>query len=395
MMVFLSLYIPLYSFNGYMETAGAYFPNKEDIFESRTRILLEEKAELTDCFMLYLSSRIDGLLSNRDAEKNELLVKINDMYFDFYISKIEIKFGYSKVFWGKLDQLSPTDIINPLDVSRLFMTSERKEAKLPVALFMMSSFLGKTSSCDFILVPLYKKGVYDELNEQSSPFYIIDFPLPIEEHLPSKSVKNIEYGLRFSSTCQEVDYSLYYFKGFQDFSSYRLEQQEPLTKIEARYFKSDMFGYDFEFVVKRWGIRGEGAFFNDIYFQKKAELDYTKGASFINGLGVDRGFGDNYLNIGVLYKKIFVEEIIEDEEDEVTITANVERNFSYETKKLSCFLIYNIFSRSLFINGILSINMLKNLWLDITTGIFNGKGHDSMSKFTDNDFFLIKGRYYF
>ncbi|MBW2038313.1 MAG: hypothetical protein JRI46_01755, partial [Deltaproteobacteria bacterium] len=301
---------PAYSLNGYIETRVIYFPNKEDIFESRSRFLLEEEVDLKDWLTFYLSGRIDGLLSNREEDENDILVKADDAYLNFSFPKVEVKIGYSKVIWGKLDQLAPTDIINPLDISKLFLEAERKEAKLPVPLFMVSPYFGEASRLDFIVVPLFEEGTYDELNEKSSPFNIVHFPLPVEENLPSKNMKNIEYGGRFSSTFREVDWSIYYFRGFQDFPSYRLDAN--LNKVKAEYFKGHMFGYDFELVKGKWGIRGEGALLTNVGFQKKDIVDYTKGSSFTGGFGIDRSFGDNYLNFSVLYRKIFVDDVIEE-----------------------------------------------------------------------------------
>jgi len=237
--------------------------------------------------------------------------------------------------------------------------------------------------------------VYDELNEISSPFNVMHFPLPIEEKLPSKDLDNTEYGLSFSSTLWRVDYSLYYFNGFNDFPSYRMDQMFPPSKIEAQFLRGNMFGYDIEFVVGHWGIRVEGVYTTDLGYQRKEVLDFIEGNSYTNGLGIDRSFNDNYLNVNVLYKKIFIDGDIEEEKDEITLIANIEREFSYETKKIALFFIYNIVGKSIFLNGSISMNILENLWIELFLGIFNGEGQDTLSKFIDNDSYLIEVKYHF
>jgi len=398
---------PAYSLSGYIETNAIYFTHKEDIFESRNRLLLEEREDSKDWFTFYFSGRMDVLLSNRDEENNEIIGKIDDAYINFYLAKGEVKIGYSKVFWGKLDQLAPTDIVNPLDISKLFLEAERKEAKLAVPLLMVSPYFGKQSRLDLILVPFFEEGTYDELNEKSSPFNIVQFPpplekLPVEEELPSKNVRNMEYGGRFSSTFREIDWSIYYFRGFCDFPMYKLTYRfNPILNefipntIKAEYFKYNMLGYDFELVRGKWGIRGEGAFFSDQGFQKKGILDYAKGNYFIGGFGLDRSFGDNYLNLSVLYGKIFVDDDIEEKKDEITLLGNIERKFSYETKVIKLFSIYNTMSNSIFLKGTFSIMLLESLWVDLSVGIFEGKDKDTLSKFQDSDFFFIKCKYNF
>jgi len=146
-----------YSLDGYLETAGIYYPNKKDLFELRNRLLVEEEVKLKDWLTFYLSGRIDGFISNREEEKSDLLVKIEDAYFDFYFSRFGVKMGYTKVFWGKLDYFAPTDIINPIDISQLFLKNERKEVKLPVFLFSLSTYFGEASHLDFIVLPVFKK----------------------------------------------------------------------------------------------------------------------------------------------------------------------------------------------------------------------------------------------
>ncbi len=69
---------PAYSISGYIETNAIYFPHKEDILESRNRLLIEEKEDSKDWITLYLSGRIDGLLSNREEEKHDILAKIDE-----------------------------------------------------------------------------------------------------------------------------------------------------------------------------------------------------------------------------------------------------------------------------------------------------------------------------
>jgi len=397
----------VYSFNGYIETNALYYPHKEDMFEWRNRLFLEKRKDVKDWLTFYISGRTDALLSDREEEKNDILVRVDDAYCNLYLAKGEIKIGYSKVFWGKLDQLTPVDIVNPLDISKLFLETERKEAKLAAPFFMVSPYFGEQNRLDFMVLPFFKKGTYDELNEKTSPFNLEYFPSPfdkltVEEQLPSKNIGNMEYGGRFSSIFREIDWSLYYFRGFSDFPVYKLTYRyNPIINesipdtIKAEYFKYNMLGYDFEFVRGKWGLRGEGAFFTDQGFQKKGILDYIKGNSFSVGFGADRSFGDNYLNFSALYRKIFVDSDIEERKDEITLLGNLERKFSYETKVIKLLSIFNTMSNSIFLKGTLSVNLLENLWADLSIGIFEGKENDTLDKFEDSDFLYINCKYNF
>ncbi|MCK4532228.1 hypothetical protein KAU39_00450 [bacterium] len=391
---FILLFNPFaFSFGGDFQTKGLFYPDREELFEIRSSLLLENKVDFKSWLIFYQSCSIEGIFSNKKEDNNEVFPKVRDTDLNFYFPAIDVKIGYSKVFWGKLDYISPVDMLNPLDVTKLFLEGERKEAKLSVPLLMVSPYWGREYRLDFVLVPFFKKGTYDELKEKNSPFDPVFFPLPVEEDLPLENIKNMEYGSRFSGIFGEIDWSLYYFRGFGDFPSYCLDID--LNKINAVYFQNDMFGYDFELVWGKWGIRGEGALFAGVGFQDKNSLNYHKGDSFTGGLGLDRTFGDNYVNFNLLYKKILIDEVIEERKDEVTMVANIERKFSYEKKILKLFSMYNLIDDSCFLKGTFSINCRENLWTDLSAGFFTGEGEDNLSKFKNNDFFSIKFKYSF
>jgi hypothetical protein len=52
-------------------------------------------------------------------------------------------------------------------------------------------------------------------------------------------------------------------------------------------------------------------------------------------------------------------------------------------------------SNSIFLKGTLSVNLLENLWVDLSIGIFEGKEEDTLAKFKDSDFFFLKCKYNF
>jgi hypothetical protein len=394
-------------FNGYIEARALHFPNWEDITESRNRVLVEGDADLGDRISLYVSGCVDALLSNREEDPHTLLLTLDDAYVNWCLPRLEVKVGYSKVYWGKLDQLSPTDIVNPLDVSKLFLETERTRAKLALPLFSASSILSESSQLEVIIVPVFREGTYDGLNEESSPFRLTRLPapmdqLPMEEERPPESLENMEYGGRFSSTSQGVDWSLYWFRGFTDFPAYRIVRQYNPSlgamiphHITAEYSRSDMVGCDFELAAGRWGIRGEGALFSDQAFQKAGTLDYAKANSLHAGFGTDRSFGQHYLSLSALYKKVFTDEDIEERKQEVTLLINLERKFAYERWIAKLFSIYNTMSNSLFFKGTLSVNMVENLWADVSIGVFQGTEDDTLGKARDSDFCSITLRHHF
>ena len=94
---------------------------------------------------------------------------------------------------------------------------------------------------------------------------------------------------------------------------------------------------------------------------------------------MDRSFGDNFLNLSALFGRIFVDDDIEESKEEITFLATIETRFSYETKVVKLFSVYNTRSDSMFLRGTLSINLLENLWVDLSIGLFDGSEKDILS----------------
>ena len=157
-----------------------YLPNRQDSIEWRTRVFVEEKVEPSPSLRITLSGFAEGLLARRpvpDAAGRELgtfrvsdgLLRIQDANVELTKGKLDLLAGFARVVWGKLDELQPTDVINPLDVSRFFFEG-RNEARLPVALVRARVFVRDDMTLEAIYVPAFRRGRFDQLDEPTSPF---------------------------------------------------------------------------------------------------------------------------------------------------------------------------------------------------------------------------------
>ena len=127
---------------GYASLFGDYFPNRSDTTELRARLFVEEKAEKaidSNRVVVTASGFVEGLFSRRvvpDSGRglqavNGGIARVHDANVDVLTKRVDFLVGYARIVWGKLDEIQPTDVINPLDVSRFFFEG-RSEARLPV-----------------------------------------------------------------------------------------------------------------------------------------------------------------------------------------------------------------------------------------------------------------------
>lgn len=378
-----------------MSTRSIYYPNTNQIYEQRTAVTVKEVCDLTQWLSIGVGGGLTGLLSTREAAPTAENIAIDETYLHIHFDSFDAKLGYLKETWGKLDQISPLDILNPIDLSSVFLDSEKNQAKIPIIMSMFSVDLLDFFTIELNVIPFFAKSVYDELDEESSPYNVVYLPLPLNEQLPEKTIENIEFGTGCFFTIGKTDCSLYYFRGFQDFPSYRIEHSFPPTKIFAQYPLTHMIGLDFETVVDRWGIRGECSLSLGEGYQRTEAIDYVEANTITSGIGIDTSHEDSYINASLLYKKIFVTETIEEEKNEISITANLEKRVAYDTVEVDLIGIYNIFGSSIYGKVTLSVSPLDNFWISMGISVFDGESDDFLGRFREKDFYFISLDYDF
>ena len=121
--------------------------------------------------------------------------------------------------WGRLDELQPTDVINPIDVSRFFFEG-RSEARLPVPLVRARVFAGDKASIEGIYVPFFRRGRFDRLDEALiavRPDAAGTVPRILS---PARTAGNGQGGARVNVTTGRVDWSVSAYRGFRPFGVY-------------------------------------------------------------------------------------------------------------------------------------------------------------------------------
>jgi hypothetical protein len=411
---------------GYVSLFGDYFPNRQDTTELRARIFAEQTFDPSPRILINASAFADGLLARRPvpalsgaAGEGSLqqvtggIVRVHDLNVRYSTDRVDLLAGYARVVWGTLDEIQPTDVINPLDVSRFFFEG-RAEARLPMLLFRGQVHLSEDVAVEGIYLPDFRRGRFDQLEEPSSPFNLPStvppdvvclaigcpvLPLPIDDREPAFTAANAQGGGRLSVTTGRVDWSVSAFRGFESFGLYELEALSSQAQLALRYPRYTMIGGDFEAVRGAWGMRGEIAAFVDDNFQSP-DLSIVDGTSFDAGVGFDRKAGDYTISGTLLFHTESYDRALSASNEsrrrnEVSVIASADRTFARERYRLRGFGLYNAAEESGFLRGIGIINLRDNLALEGSLGWFFGDGEDLASRFTDSDFSYLRIKYYF
>jgi hypothetical protein len=416
---------------GYVSLFGDYFPNRQDTVELRARLFAEEKVEPSPRVRLTASGFVEGLLARRPgagAESgprsvNDGIVRVQDANVEIFGSRVDVLAGYARIAWGKLDEVQPTDVINPLDVSRFFFEG-RSEARLPMLLARARLHVSDRVTIEGVYLPDFRRGRFDQLDEPTSPFNLPvnvaedpvvclaigcpTTPLPVTDRAPAFTGANAQGGARMSVTSGRVDWSVSAFRGFESFGLYTLEGVPTVPPsappaVAVVYPRFTMLGGDFEAVRGRWGLRGEVAALVDDSFQSP-DLRVVPGHSFDAGVGVDRRAGDYTFSGTVLVHSeshdaptpVAGEPIDPaDGRTDVSIVVSTDRTFARERYRFRGFGVYNATEASGFVRGILMANLRDNLALEASIGWFAGDGRDLVGRFGNSDFGYLRMKYYF
>jgi hypothetical protein len=375
-------------FDGHFSTLFAAMPDvspadgRQSIAELRTRLFAEGLFNPRERWHIRAGVFVDGLVADRDAlgasgVSTAAVIRPADLYLEFRAAAFDLRAGMSRIVWGRLDEFQPTDVVNPVDLSR-FVLEGRSEARLPVALLRGRLFLPGSSTLEGIVVPIFRAGRFDQLEEETSPFRLSP-PGSIERREPRTSWSNVQGGARFTSTIARVDWGVSAWRGFEHFPAY-LPSPPGYLAIFPRF---TMVGADFETVRGPWGLRGEFAWFNSVSLR-----------SFEGGIGADRRAGSYRVALNALVSRT--------DDTDVSLVGYAERSFARETRSARLLAVYDPSDDSAFVRGIGSWSVRDNVSVEASAGWFTGEtaagaqsGIDVLALLSRRDFLYLRLKVHF
>lgn len=383
--------------HGYVSITVDHLPNAPaPATELRARLFAEETLAPGERLKIHLAGFVEGLVAdrNRGETADDLIVRPQEAYIEFGGSRADFRAGYSRVVWGRLDEIQPTDVVNPLDLARFFFEG-RSEARMPVAMARGRLFFGERATIDALIVPEFRRGTFDQLDEDTSPFNLeadrvvclgigLCPPLETEVLEPTVAFRNLQGGGRVSVTTGRVDWAVAAWRGFDSFGTYEVLPPDPLALTQTlrairRFPRMTMIGGDFETTTGKWALRGEVAAF-------EGEIDRVDA-----GLGFDRRAGSYHVSGTVLVQHQ------EEADTSTSLVASAERTFARERYRTRGFVLYNLEDGVAFARNISSAELRENVELEGSVGWFFGSGdspttRNVVTRFADRDFLYLRLR---
>lgn len=163
---------------------------------------------------------LDEIYTDRD-----LFLDFDEVYLETYLENVEVRIGAQKVSWGQLDEIQPTDHLNPEDLTEFFFRPEL-ERKIAVPGIRVLGFRGPWT-IDFVWNPLYT--AYRFPNERDRWFPpLLDIPDVVETSIgplpahtryleidrPARTLAHSDVGGRLTRFWRGGEFSLSLFHGF-------------------------------------------------------------------------------------------------------------------------------------------------------------------------------------
>jgi Protein of unknown function (DUF1302) len=374
--------------DGHVSLTTDYFPNVDETVELRARLFVERQVDAGPNLRLLLSGWAEGLLADRPGTGGcrsdgscvvrDAVARPHQMYVDLRAGRVDVRAGLANVVWGRLDEVQPSDVINPLDLSR-FAFEGRTEARLPVPLVRARWFARETLTVEGVWVPFFRRGRVDFLDEESSPFNVLAQTdvgaAGVNRREPARTLGNSQGGVRMTATSGRADWSIAAYRGFDSFGVL-LPLNGP--RLVERFPRFTMIAGDVEAVRGPWTIRGEtAAFFEDGQPIVEEGLVALSGHVIEAGGSLERKAGDYRVNAALLLQHRATERW---SETDVSLVTGAQRSFARDTRRLLLFSSWNMDDATAFLRAIGAWSLHDNVWLEGSVGWFAGDGAFTLSR---------------
>lgn len=342
---------------------------------------------------------VEGLTAKRQTNVTTGIARVREAWMEIAGDRGDIRAGYGRIVWGRLDEIQPTDAINPVDTAR-FIFEGRSAARLPVAFLRGRLFASESVILEGIVAPDFRRATFDELDEPTSPFNLESgFSIAAGTLVAVRPAEEPGWshpsgGGRVQATIGTVDLSASVYRGFEGFSQLDFEPQQSIQFVR-RYPRFTMAGADFETVVGDWAWRGEAAYFVKKTFRRTNGLGLVAGQGIDAGLGFDRRTGEYRVFGSILLHREWSNEDPGIENTNVNLVGSIERQFSRDRYLARAFAVVNPADRSGFVRGLFVWRVRDDAAFEASAAMFLGEGDDMLARFKGRDFVLTRLRWRF
>ncbi|WP_051822535.1 AMIN domain-containing protein [Desulfonatronum thiodismutans] len=307
----------------------------------------------------------------------------------------DMRLGRQIVRWGKADQLSPVDNLNPQDL-REFIIPDLEDRKIPNWMARVRLFPG-AFTLEGIVVPFFEADRFDYSGTKWALLGIDQPGVPIQETKPARNLGNADWGARSAVTMAGWDVALSYLYAWEKSPRLEFSPEDPQgPALRADHHRQHIVGLEFETALDKFGFRGEGAYFHEQSLQTRNLQARPKPvAQYVLGLDY-LGEQDWYANIQFSHQHVFNHEPgLLAKRDSYFLNGEVNREFWRGNITLKLGYALDLQDGGSFLTPEAILTYFKNLELSLGVNLFSGSGESLFGPYKDNDQAFFKAKYYF
>lgn len=332
-----------------------------------------------------------------------------EAYIDYYSRTLDIRFGKQVIAWGKADEINPTDILNPQNLTNI--TEDKNIRKIG-----LMSLKTVWKFYDFELEGIWKPEFEAiQLPPANSPWAFFSIPglaeLPPPVY-PENKLENTEWALKLLRTISAYDFSISYFDGWDNIFTPNLVFNPSLQRMELEnliFNRTQMFGADFAGSIRSVGVWGECAYFRTEDSDGTDPIIKNPYIQFV--VGGDYTFGYN-IKANVQYFQEYITKIDDDKEqksEEAIISklgigiplqqatsVRIQKPFGAgDVHQIELFGFYDIKHEGMMLQPRLILSPEDAFKLELGMVIYEGDEESIFGRFDDNDEVYLKCTYSF
>ncbi len=366
---------------------------------------------------------VDGdhfIYRNSGDHEHTTSIRPHELFVRFTGDWCELTLGNQFVRWGKTDQISPLDIINPEEL-RDGLVRPREERKLPVPMADLKLFKGMYK-IEAVFIPFFQESKLDLVGRDWAVFRHYDReegPFEINERDRPNDLSHSEYGLRFAGTYKKLDYALSYFRTREDIPSidtlatppgFRVPDPSKATirelarfavltdqPISLDYRRRHVYGLEFETTWGEVGLRGDFAYIYRSWFLDD-RLRRTSRPALHYALGMDYNRpGSYYFNLQFSQQIIrhFDEGLLFADEITNSVNGTITKDLWDGKAELGLRWFHNFNRDDYYLNPSLTLEYWRNTTLELGLEILGGPDESTLGVFDHNDEAYFIFQYHF
>lgn len=394
---------------------------------------LATQAQAGRTLRLYLSGEADYLFMGQSHSQEDFDLDLFEAYLFYRQGPFELQTGKQIVRWGKTDQVSPVDNLNPQDLREL-ITWPTEERKLPVWMVRGRWFFDRLT-LEGVFLPIFEpsdidffdsdwaiyRQVREEIRRAPLPADLQSYLLSrgVNRNKPARTLRNSEWGGRITGALGGWDLGVSFLYTREDLPhsvSFPIKNlrlpgtfsgEALLTSldgaifadehIEVIYPRQKIYGFEFETTMGLFGLRGESAWFDQASFLRE---DLTSvGKQVLHSIaGLDySGVSGWYTNVQLAHRYIhdYEDSILFFKRHNVSLLGEISRTALRGRLEAAFKYSIDLHDGGYYLEPSVTGKFINRL--DVTLGlhIFGGDPDTFLGYYDDNDQVFLLAKYHF